>query len=229
MSTAINKSRSSTPSTSSAHLGTNQLKKMLASPKKEPMEPIAPLPGKPFHLSPPVIDPTPSDPDDFMNQLSQNTVSFHASTHSGGRPISPTSQRFTATPSPVEDPIKTRALAQVLALNSNTTLSTSAASAAAATAPSSSHVTKKTSASSAVAPITGIAMSHHPNGSKKVPVSPFSSSAAAADAFLTDKEISARNRAQQTQVALSPNSTKLDPNALLAPSDLTGCKFSFPT
>lgn len=197
MASAISKSRSVTPLTTPpapTNSTSTQLKKLLASPKKEIVEP-PPL-SRPFHLSPPSMDSTPNDPDDFMNQLSQNTVSFHASTHSGGRPISPSVQRFAATPSPpVEDTTKTRALAQVLSLNSNSS-------------------TKKPTGGG----ITGIAL-QQPNGKKTSP----------SDVFPTDREIGAKSRvAQAAQHSPSSNSMKIDSSALLAPSDLTGVKFSFP-
>jgi hypothetical protein len=210
MSSLLSKSLSAAPPSapSSANPPTNpnsaQLKKLLASPKKEFT--AEPTPATKPLQSPPSLDSSvPNDPDDFMNQLSQNTVSFHASTHSGGRPISPSLQRFAASPSPVEDTSKTRALAQVLSLNSNSSTSTA----------------KKATPPSA-APITGIAISQHSNG-KRGPAAP------SADLFPTDREIGAKSRVsvQQNQVVDRENG-KIDSSALLAPSDLTGCPFSFP-
>jgi hypothetical protein len=250
MSSSINKSRSSTPLSNSLPLnGTSQLKKILASPKKEQSLDPLPLTGKPFHLSPPVMDSTPNDPDDFMNQLSQNTVSFHASTHSGGRPLSPSSQqlqRYTATPSPVEDPVKTRALAQVLSLSAASSSSSAILSSTTSKKSSSSAPTVTTSTSS----LTGIAITQQMHGSKKTGTTAPSLSSSSVDTFLTDKEISARNLAIATAAPVAgggarkptphllhplssppPHSTMrgIDPLALLAPSDLTGCKYSFPS
>jgi hypothetical protein len=202
------------PATPPTNPNSAQLKKLLASPKRDQLE--APPISKAHH-SPPSLDSSrPNDPDDFMNQLSQNTVSFHASTHSGGRPISPSLQRFSASPSPVEDTSKTRALTQALSLNSNS------ASTAAAIASG-----KKASPPSA-APITGIALSQHSNGKKSHGAS------SSADPFPTDREIGAKSMSRHGPggsthtLATDLENGKIDSSALLAPSDLTGCPFSFP-
>ena len=105
---------------------TSQLKKILASPKKDPIETNSSNSNSTSNLilqaSPPSIESTGvADSDDFLHQLSQNTNSFHAATHFGGRPISPLPPRINTTPSPLnEDTNKTRVLSQVLSIGSNT-------------------------------------------------------------------------------------------------------------